>query len=103
MTIFLPHSVCRHNTQMIYLDDHGYDAEGKDMEEIPTGGCSYVYIVGDFSFGLLPEDEQLLVIFVMKTLPMAGLGECDVGPRIPRTKRSLRCLCGVLGSGKEIE
>ena len=87
MTTFSPHSVCRHNTQMDYLDDYGYDAESKIMEEIPAGGYSYVYMVGDFSFGLLPEDEQLLVIpFVMKTLRMAGLGECDVGPLHPEDK-----------------
>ena len=39
-----------------------------------------MYTVGDFSFGCLPEDEQLLVIpFVMRTLRKTGLGECDVG------------------------
>ena len=32
------------------------------MEEIPAGGCTYVYLVGDFSFERLPEDEQLLVV-----------------------------------------
>ena len=43
------------------------------MEEIPAGGCSYIYLVGDFSFGRLPEDEQLLVVpFVMRTLRVAG-------------------------------
>ena len=51
---------------MIYLDDHGYDAESKIMEEIPAGG--------DFSFELLSKDEQLLVIpSVRRTLRMAGL------------------------------
>ena len=45
------------------------------MEEIPAGGCFYVYMVGDFNFGRLPEDEQLLVVpFVMRTLRKAGLG-----------------------------
>ena len=54
------------------------------MEEIPAGGCSYVCMVGDFSFGLLSEDKKLLVIqFAMSTQRMAGLGECDVGPLHP--------------------
>ena len=49
------------------------------MEEIQAGRCSYIYLVGDFSFGRLPEDEQLLgVPFVMCTLRMAGLGECPI-------------------------
>ena len=54
---FLPHSVCRHNTQLVYLDDHGYDAEGQIMEEILAGGCFYMYLVSDFSFRRLSEDE----------------------------------------------
>ena len=29
------------------------------MEEIPAGGYSYVYLVGDFSFERLPEDKIL--------------------------------------------
>ena len=54
------------------------------MEEITAGGCSYIYLVGDFSFGRLPEDEQLLVVlFVMHTLRMAGLGECPISPLHP--------------------
>ena len=49
------------------------------MEEIPAGSCSYIYLVGDFSFGRLPEDEQLLVVpFVMRTLRIAGLGDTSV-------------------------
>ena len=41
-------------------------------------------LVGDFSFKPLPEDEQLLVVsFVMRTLRMAGLGECPFGPLHP--------------------
>ena len=48
------------------------------MEEIPAGGCSYIYLVGDFNFGRLPKDKQLLVVsFVLCTLRMAGLGECS--------------------------
>ena len=75
---------CQPFTRLIYLDDHGYDAEGTIMEEIPVGGCSYIYLVGDFSFTRLPEDEQLLVVpFVMRTLRMAGLGECPSGPLHP--------------------
>ena len=57
MTTFSPDSVCLHHTRMGYLDDRDYDAESGSMEEILAGGCSYVYLVGDFSFGLLPEDE----------------------------------------------
>ena len=54
------------------------------MEEIPAGGCSYIYHKGDFSFISLPEEEQLVVIpFVMRTLRMAGLGECAFGPLHP--------------------
>ena len=50
------------------------------MEKIPAGGCSYIYLVDNFSFTRLPEDEQLVVIpFVMRTLLMAGLGECAFG------------------------
>ena len=59
---FLPHRPCEHNTRQVYLDDHGHDAEGGIMEQIPAGGCSYIYLVDDFSFGRLPEDEQLLVV-----------------------------------------
>ena len=69
MRAFSPNRPCQHNTRLVYLDDHGYDAEGTIMEEIPAGGCTYVYLVGDFSFERLREDEQLLVVpFVMRTL-----------------------------------
>ena len=68
----------------LYLSNYGFDAEGDIMEEIPAGGCCYVCLVGDFSFAHLSEDEQLLVIpFVMRTLPMVGLGECTLGPLHP--------------------
>ena len=65
---------------MIYLRNHGYN-----IEEIPAGGCFYLYLKGDFSFTRLPyEEEQLVVIpFVMRTLRMAGLGECSFGPLHP--------------------
>ena len=91
--------MCRHNTQIVYLDDHGYDAESEIMEEIPAGGCFYIYMVGDFSFGRLPEDEQLLVIpFVMRSLHMAGLDECDVGPLHPEDEEvTTRCEGQVTG------
>ena len=73
MRAFSPDRLCQHNTPLVYLDDHGYDAEGAIMEEIPAGGCFYIYLVGDSSFGHLPEDEQLLVVpFVRRTLHMAG-------------------------------
>ena len=59
------------------------------MEEITAGGCSYIYLVGDFSFSRLPEDEQLRVVpFVMRTLRMAGLGECPFGPLHPEDEES---------------
>ena len=84
---------------MVYLDNHGYDAEGEIMEEILAGRCSYVY-KGDFSFGFLPEDEQLLIIpLVMRILCMAGLGKCYVGPLHPEDEE----VYGMLGSGKEIK
>ena len=54
------------------------------MEEIPAGECSYVYLTGDFSFGRLPEEEQLVVIpLLMRTLRMGGLGERSFGPLHP--------------------
>ena len=50
------------------------------------------------------DDEQLLVVpFVMRTLRTAGLGQYNVRRCIQRTNRSLRCVCGMLGSGKRIE
>ena len=46
---------------------------------------SYVFLFCSFSFGSLPEDEQLLVIhFVMRTLRMARLRECSFGPLHPQ-------------------
>ena len=69
------------------------------MEEIPTGECSYMYL-GDFSLGRLPEDEQLLVVpFVMRTLRMAGLGEC---PCTLRMRRPLGFVGGTPGIVKEL-
>ena len=54
------------------------------MEEIPAGECSYIYLTGDFSFGRLPEEEQLVIIpLLMRTLRMAGLGERSFGPLHP--------------------
>ena len=71
---FSPHRPREHNPRQVYQDDHGYDAEGGFMEETPAKECSYIYLVGDFSFGRLPEDEQLLVVpFVMRSLLMAVL------------------------------
>ena len=35
---FSPNRPCQHNTRLVYLDDHGFDAEGTIMEEIPAGG-----------------------------------------------------------------
>ena len=50
------------------------------MEEIPAGGCSYVYLMDDFRISRLPNNEQILVVrFVMRTLRTAGLGECPFG------------------------
>ena len=51
MRAFSSDRPCQHNTQLVYLYDHGYNGEGKSMEEIPAGGCSYVYLVGDFTIG----------------------------------------------------
>ena len=73
------------------------------MDEIPAGGGSYIYLVGDFSFGRLPEDEQQLVVpFVMRTLRMAGLGECPFGPSTRRMRRPLEFVCGTPGIVKEM-
>ena len=86
---FSPIRPCQHNTRLVYLDDHGYDAEGTIIEEIPAGGCYYIYLVGDFSFSRLSEDEQLLVVpLVMRTLRMAGLGECPFGPLRPEDEEA---------------
>ena len=42
------------------------------------------YLESGFSIDRLPEDKQLLVIpFMMRTLRMAGLGECAFGPLHP--------------------
>ena len=43
MRTFSPHRPCKHSTRMVFLDDHGYDAEDEILEGIPAGGCSYVY------------------------------------------------------------
>ena len=78
---------------MVYLDDHG---EGEIMEEIPAGGRFY------FSFGLLPENQQLLMIpFVMRTL--FYFASAILGRYVQRTKRSPRCICCMLGSGVGIK
>ena len=54
------------------------------MEEILAGGCFNIYLVGDFSFDRLPEEEQIVVIpFVMRALRMAGLRECSFGTLYP--------------------
>ena len=69
---------------MVYLANHDYHAEVEVTEEIPAGGCSWVYMLDDCSLERLPDDEQLLVIpSVMRTLRMVGLGECDVGSLHP--------------------
>ena len=79
-----PRGACRHSLEVVYLSDHGYDSEGRIMEEIPAGECSYIYLTGDFSFGRLPEEEQLVVIpLLMRTLRMGGLGERSFGPLHP--------------------
>ena len=98
---FSPYRACQHNIRMVCHDDNGDDAEGEIMEEIPAGGCSYVYLVGDFSFDRLHDNEQLLAIpFVRRTLRVAGLGECDVGPLHPEdeevTEVRLRMLARVV-------
>ena len=69
-----PHRVCRHSIVMVYLCDHGYDVEGKIMEEIPAGGCSYLYLVGDFSFCRFSKEEQLVVVpFLMLMAAVRGI------------------------------
>ena len=81
----------------------GYDAEGDIIEYIPVGGCSYMNMADVFSFWRLPEDEQLLVIpFVMRTLHMAGLGECDFGPLHPKDEEVTKVRLWYLGTGKGI-
>ena len=90
MTSFSQHRVFQRNIRMVYLNDHSCDAEGEIMEEIPAGGCAHIYLVGDFSFGRLPEEEQLVVVpFVMRTLHMAGLGECSFAPLHPEEVRGI--------------
>ena len=82
MTSLSPHRVCRHSIEVVHLSDHGYDSEGRIMEGMPAGECSYIYLTGDFIIDRLPEEEQLVVIpLLMRTLRMAGLGERSFGPR----------------------
>ena len=101
MTTFSPYSACQHNIRMVYLSDHNYNTEGDIMEEIPAGGCFYIYFVGNFSSGRLPEEEELVAIpFVMRTLRMAGLGSAPLVRCIRKTRRSRRYICGVRASGK---
>ena len=78
---FLPNRPCQHNTRQCTLMTMVMTP--RVQSEIPAGGCSYIYLVGDFSFSRLPEDEQLLVApFVMRTLCMAAPrgrgGHCDL-------------------------
>ena len=54
--------VCQHITRMVYIDGHGYDAESPIIEKIPDGGCVYVYVVGDFNFSCISDNEQLPVV-----------------------------------------
>lgn len=82
MTTFSPDRVCPHNNRMVYLDDDGYNAEGGIMEKKPVEGSSYEYLVGGFGFGRLLK--LLAIPFVMGSLRIAGLGECDVGPLDPK-------------------
>ena len=66
---------------------------GGIIKQIAAGGCSYIYLVGDFSFTSvtyiprgwhIPEEEQLVVIpFVMRSLRMTDLGECASAPLHP--------------------
>ena len=89
MRVYSPDGPCQYNTRLVYLDDHGHNAEGAIMEKIPAGGCSSMYLVGDFSFGRLSEDEQLLAVpCVICTRRMAGLGECPFGPLHPEDEET---------------
>ena len=57
-----------HYSNTFLIVNHDYDAEG-----VPT----YTWWVTS----AMTANEQLLVIlFMMRTLRMAGLGECDFGP-----------------------
>ena len=96
MTSLSPHRVCQHHFRMVYLSDHGYDAKGEIMEEVPAGGCFYIYLEGDFSFGRLPEEEQLVVISCVLCGLCAWLawGRAPLARCIPRTRRSRRYDCG---------
>ena len=69
----------------VIFSDHCYNMEGDIIEEIPTGVCSYIYLVVDIRYSrFLPEEEQLDVIpFVTRTLRITGLGECFLGPLHP--------------------
>ena len=85
---------------MVYLSGRGYDAEGDILEEILAGRCFYIYLVGDFSFGRLREEEQFVVIsFAMQTLRMAGLGEfAVVWPLHPEDEEVTEVCCGLRAS-----
>ena len=65
-----------------------------------------MYLVSDFSFRRLSEDEQLLVIsFVMRTLRMAGLGECNVGTLYPKDEEvtEVRRRCAGFREGGRVD
>ena len=80
MLPFAEDRVCQHTTRIVYLDSHGYDADGHIIEKITAVGCAYVYLVGDFNFSHVPDNDQLLVApFIMRPLHLTEIGECTVG------------------------
>ena len=74
-------------SRMVYLDRHGTTMRLHN-KEIPSGGSTYVYLVGDINFLSVPEYKQLLVVpLIRRTLRMHGIGECIVGSVLPDEDR----------------
>ena len=96
VTTFLPDSVHQHNTRLVHLDDHGYDAEGRIMEEIPAGGCSSMC-----TWWMILASAAIPI--VIKTPRKAGLGECNVGLLHPDNDEVAAVRRRYAGSGKEMK
>ena len=63
------------------------------MEEISAGGCAYVYLVSNFNFSRIRDNEQLHVVpLIMRMLRMAPRVEI---PRDRGVHRGITTLGGL--------
>ena len=76
--------------QLAHLSPHGIDSNGQRIQEIPGRSSSFLFFSDDSHFPRLPEDEQLLVLPVMLSLRMAGVGGCRIGVRLPEHSEVLQ-------------